>query len=164
MVFALFGSTCSGKTSVARELHRRHTIPVRHCGEVVKAIAAAQGIKVSGINYEHHAKIDSETRRMAETAEGELLIEGTFLDVVLHGVSEVRMIKLTCSDLERMSRYLRRGGTEDEFMRRDALDNNLRLELYSGRSARADFMEVDTKELSLDQVSDATWRRFKEPL
>jgi cytidylate kinase len=163
MVLAFFGPTCSGKTSIAREVHRRHGIPVRHCGEAVKSFAAARGVRLSEMTIEDHVAIDSETRNMAEATNGALLIEGTFLDVVLQDVTQqVTMIRLCCSEAERINRFLhRRRGTEEDFRKREELDDNLRHLLYEGRAIRSDFLVADTTGMSVEQAAGEAWNMFK---
>src|SRR2546425_210946 len=104
-VIALFGNSCVGKSEVAAKLAIRLGLPVRHCGELVKDRSKQLGIPASALGAIEHQGIDSETRSLAEKSDNDIIMEGSFLDIVLAGVPRITLVELTCQDDERRRRH-----------------------------------------------------------
>jgi cytidylate kinase len=150
MVIALFGPTCVGKSTVAAALGLELGIAVRHCGEAVKAYARMHRTEVPNLKLTDHRIIDQETVRMAERSIEGLVVEGTFLDIVLSSASlKVRFVRLSCSDPERLRRFIERShATEEAFRAKDVADERLRQDLYTGCPRANAIVEMDTTGLS----------------
>jgi cytidylate kinase len=149
MILAIYGKSCSGKTILSKNLMEQLSIDVRHCGEIVKALAAQRGISPEELTPEDHLSIDEETRRKAETQKN-LIIEGCFLDNVLVGCESV-LIELRCSNEVRSSRYqLRKSSTL--FETRDKNDLELKSLLYGDAPGRSPDFTVDTTKLKTEET------------
>lgn len=152
MIIGLFGHTCAGKSMAAQKLGQLLNTPVRHCGEAVKALAAEQGISASQLSNEDHAAIDRQTRSAADSGEP-LIVEGTFLDCVLGRLNSVVLIRLDCEVSERGRRFSNReNGGPEEFLRRDQLDDQLRVRLYASDETVRQWPSVDSSHLSPDET------------
>jgi cytidylate kinase len=153
-IIAIFGPTCSGKTEVARSLHRRIGGRLRCCGEEVKEAARLKGVTLDALEKEDHFAVDEMTRRAVRDVQGRLIVEGTFLDSVLRDV-KVPLIKVIATDDERLRRMRQReGGKGEVYLRaRDDQDERVRRSLYTPPVREADIC-IDTTGLTLDQVSD----------
>lgn len=125
--------------------------PVRHCGEVIKQLAARNGRSPNELSSKEHADADEATRVSATQARN-LIIEGTFLDVVLADVRNCKLVRLSCDATVREARYnVRRSGTS--FADRESLDAELRQRLYQGIPNRAPDLELDTTSKTADAVA-----------
>jgi cytidylate kinase len=158
-VIALFGSSCVGKSEVAAKLAIRLSLPVRHCGELVKDKAKQLGIPASALGAGEHQGIDNETRSIAEKSENDMIIEGSFLDIVLVGVPRVTLVELTCQDEERRRRHAGRVPEGSlSFQLRDEADRKLRGELQrtgertDTQPQLSERVSIDTTMLTSDEV------------
>jgi len=151
-VIALTGASCTGKSEVAKQLQRRLGGELRCCGERVKGVARAKNINPAALTIDDHQAIDDETRRWVEDRSGLLIVEGTFLDVVLRDYS-VQLITLLADDRERTRRMAKRQGRADDgdLIARDRSDAMLRAALY-GSPGRAPDHAIDTSATSIEQV------------
>lgn len=151
MIIGIFGLTCTGKTSVADSLASELGYRVRHCGELIKQLAARNSRSPNELSSKEHADADEETR-VSATQGNNLIIEGTFLDVVLTDVRNCRLVRLSCDAAIREARYnVRRGGTS--FADRESLDAELRQRLYQSIPNRAPDLELDTTSKTADAVA-----------
>jgi cytidylate kinase len=151
LIIGIFGLTCSGKTSVADALSLDLSYQVRHCGEIIKQLATRDGRSPNDLSSKEHAGADEETR-ISATKSRNLIIDGTFLDVVLADVRNCKLVKLTCDAAVREARYnVRRSGTS--FADRESLDADLRQRLYQSIPNRAPDMELDTTSKTADVVA-----------
>jgi cytidylate kinase len=154
MVIAIVGRSCVGKSTVATILGERWGLPVCHCGESVKEYAKSRSRRVSELTKEDHYSIDEATRRVASSTKS-MIIEGTFLDIVLASIPDVMLIRLTCSETERQRRFANRGsGDPDAYRERDAGDDALRTLLYDQSGVLSTCGELDTTRLTANEVSD----------
>jgi hypothetical protein len=124
---------------------------VRHCGELIKQLAASSAKSPAELTPQEHADIDKETRVLAGQGRNQI-IEGTFLDLVLTDVRNCKLIRLSCDTAIRESRYnVRRGRTS--FADRESLDAELRQRLYRNIPIRQPDLEVDTGNKAVDAVA-----------
>jgi cytidylate kinase len=156
-VVCFFGSTCVGKTTVARALGLALRVPVRHCGTRIReACIQADAPDSYTLPLSHHQVVDAETVRVA-SAHSVGVIDGQHLDLVLRRVPGVFLVRLECSVPvrgERMARRLADGGDGTAaVLKRDADDAALRLRLYSDHgSARRPDLSIHTDALPVAAV------------
>src|SRR5215510_2480031 len=111
MIFAIFGPSCVGKTTVTRLVAERLKLPLRSCGGVVRDRASALGVSVQAVPDDVHHEIDRETVAWA-TSNQPCLLDGRFLDQVLaKAKTSVVLIQLTASDSQRHFRACNSGRT-----------------------------------------------------
>jgi cytidylate kinase len=147
MIIAIFGSSCTGKTSVARPLAEELGLAIRSCGEEIKKRAKALSISVGELPDEVHSVIDNETVTWVSANE-HCIVEGRFLDYVLSSVNEeIVFIQLTTSDNERLTRMLkhRRPDIPIEDLRQiDEIDQRFRERHYNNISKVEPWLTIDT--------------------
>ena len=154
MVIGICGRSSVGKSTVATILGAQCGLPVRHCGEAVKEYAKSRNTSVPELTKEDHRTIDDVTRRVAASTEG-VIIEGTFLDIVLASIAGVILIRLSCSETERQQRFAKRGGGgRDAYKARDGDDDALRRHLYGQSGISPKCVEIETSGLTPDQVTN----------
>lgn len=153
-VIALTGPSCVGKSVLARELERRLSCPVRHCGAEVHKRAAELGCGVDALPTSVHREVDAETRRFAET-EKRSIIEGRFLEHVLEGVSGVVLIRLECSERVRLERLACRGVGAPSIEASDSADLRTRKTLYDSAEPRQrkGSLLIDTSDADVCQIA-----------
>ena len=159
MTVAIYGRTCTGKTSIAKILGVKMNYAVRHCGELVLELASLKNIAPGKLSGEDHARIDDTTRELARGDE-DLIIEGNFLDAVLGNVAHCILIELTCDDAVREARYVERT-VALPFSERDVGDCRLRQRLYPGTEWRLPDLQVNTANKTPAAVAEgvARWIR-----
>lgn len=163
-VFALFGKSCVGKSEIAEKLAQKLNVPVRHCGELVKNRAAQLGISTSKLPDAEHTTIDEETRRLVGDSNAPLVVEGTFLDIVLRGLPNVILVHLTCDKDERARRFTARTPTLGNTLElRDEADNTLRRQFYSNTEELSEgTLHLDTTRLTAEEAASRIIRSSSE--
>jgi cytidylate kinase len=152
-VVALFGKSCVGKSEVAEKLANHLGMPVRHCGEVVKERAAQLSVSSAELSTAEHEAIDAETRTLVANTEHGIVVEGTFLDIVLQESSNVLFIRLTCEEDVRAKRFEARPSSKGTLAQRDKTDNSLREDVYKQtESELQQAISVDTTRISSVEV------------
>lgn len=168
IVLAIYGPSCVGKSTLAHELTRQWGVPVRHCGNVVKASATAIGVSPNFLPLELHREIDAETRRLAKLNAGHFVIEGTYLDAVLTEMPQVKFLQLVCDETMRATRFLAKASSQTTssvtLRDRDEEDNRLRRILYGNRPSVKDWMVLDTTHLAPDKMVSAILARLQKEL
>jgi cytidylate kinase len=149
MIVAIYGKSCGGKTILSKSLSEQLSIGVRHCGEVVKELAAHIGVAPGELSPEDHLRIDEETRQAA-AGQTNLIIEGCFLDHVLANCSAL-LVELRCSREVRELRYQERNSSV-LFDAREKSDAELRGRLYGDAPGRSANFTVDTTHLRTEQT------------
>jgi len=147
MKLALYGKSCTGKTTVSNLLAEQLGVGARHCGDLVKEASIDVGCSPGALPISLHRQIDSQTRDVVFNATGDTLIEGAFLDQVFADVAGCILIRLTCSTPERTKRFALRE-TAMSLQDRDDSDERLRNELFSGARLTTPTIEIDTTELT----------------
>jgi cytidylate kinase len=150
-VVALYGPSCSGKTSVAQALAPPLDASLRSCGELVREYARQIGVHVMELADDDHRAIDRETRLIAEDATGLWVIDGSFLDHVLGGLQNVSLIRLSASKEERQRRQSNRNITTPIAVR-DAADDETRVRLYGRAPRLAPDHDIDTTAFTVSEV------------
>jgi cytidylate kinase len=143
MVIAIYGESATGKTTVARILGIELNCSVRHCGNLVRALAKARGCSPYDLSPDEHLRLDNETRDLAERCEGLTVVEGRFLDVILSNTKNCVLIHLTCSPERRKVRNKSRH-VKESIESRDQEDSDLRTKLYSRLPTRRPDIEINT--------------------
>ncbi len=152
-VYAICGASCTGKTLVGRRLAHLTGMKLRSCGDAIRARAEALDLSVADLSRSEHEAIDAETRVIAERATENIIIEGTYLDIVLAGIENLLLLQLSCTPLVRAARMMQRGATHGTFTsldERDALDKRIREYLYGASSTATvkPYAVLDTTQLS----------------
>jgi cytidylate kinase len=97
LIVALFGFSCTGKTTLGRRLGDVLGLPFRSCGEVVKDRARSLGIPLQELSYGEHRTVDADTREWVRKNRP-CLVEGRYLDYVLSPLRrEVILVRLEAS-------------------------------------------------------------------
>lgn len=111
MILAIFGSSGTGKTAVARQFASELGWTLRCCGEVVRRKALDLAVSPAALPVDAHVEIDSETRKAA-AAVSPLIVEGRFLDYVFlnESISELVLVRLDAFPETRLSRVQYRSG------------------------------------------------------
>jgi cytidylate kinase len=168
LVIAIFGKSCTGKSTVADALGEILGAHVRHCGEILRSRALEMGKPVSELSSEVHRLIDAETRAWAADRSASLkVVEGILLEE-LRGLVDILFIRLVCDTTVREARFRSRRGVASSITVRDNEDEQLRDELYSGQissSPSANILEFDTtrrlaREIAKDIVGRITGGKF----
>ena len=158
---AVFGASCSGKTTVAKALGKRIGFEVRNCGDLVRKRAAAAGVTPDALLDHEHRAIDAETRKVALEIDRGMVIEGSFLDHVLDGVDGIWFVKLEATERERERRHKDRGGV-GLISDRDAADDRTRARLYTRDERMPPAFVIDTTGRSVEEVVDELTRRWRD--
>src|SRR5882724_11532812 len=108
LVIALTGQSCVGKTAIARALGERLSFEVIHCGDRVKRRAVELGTTPAALPPTEHGRLDADTRERTLSGSGGLIVEGGFLEYVLHDLLDVHIVRLTCRARERWMRMAAR--------------------------------------------------------
>lgn len=144
-VIGLYGGTCVGKSTLARELGNNLPFRVRHCSHALKALAP--GMSVADIPVEVHEKVDAETRSLAKGNDDGLIVEGRFLDRVLSSTSNLVLVRLVCDKAVRTARLHTRDDASASVDENDANDAALIAKLYENVGLRVPDFIVDTSSL-----------------
>ena len=168
IVLAIYGASCVGKTTLAKELGFRWGVPVRHCGSVLKEHANALKISLENLPAEVHRTVDAETRSLAQQTSDFLIIEGRYLDLVLAETPRVRFVRLECDETVREQRLRGRGNRQAPSMSRsiqqeDRYDAKLQRTLYGDAfSVAIDWMVLDTTRLAPEDLLSAVIMRVQQ--
>jgi cytidylate kinase len=137
IVVALYGRSCSGKSTIARELSQLLNCPIHSAGELVRKRSKELGIPSTKLPLVEHRLIDNGTRTKAKSADASSIVDGSFLDALFYDMEGVYRIELICSDEERRRRFNQKSGC-DGLAQRDKDDDELRLALHGARSSSAE--------------------------
>lgn len=149
---AIFGASCTGKTSVAKELLTQLNYAGRHCGDEVRALAKQRGLSIPELTLDDHRKLDLETALwVTSTTNG--ITDGCYLDYVLADLSDVVFVRLDCEASERERRLSNRSGKLMLIVERDRDDAALIRDLYPHPAHPPDYV-IDTTSLTILQTSD----------
>lgn len=125
-------------------------MPVRKCGDVVRAVAAEKGITPDRLSLKDHHDIDAESVDWVVRNSAAGIIEGRFLDCVLGKVSSlIHVVHVGAGTDVRAGRWeVRRPGVDgfSEVMRQDEADEQFRLWVYPGAERLEPRTNIDTTE------------------
>lgn len=152
MIIAIYGKSCTGKTAIAQTLSRYMACEVHHCGEEVKKSAEELNCPFKDLEQKEHGIIDQKTRVKAQSVNGNIIIEGTFLPYVLRKLDDVIWIELVCDDGIRNKRFFKREGIKD-LKSRDYFDKSLCDKLYKKSIILTNNTVIDTTNSSIDELS-----------
>jgi cytidylate kinase len=156
IVVALYGRSCSGKSTTARELSQLLACPTYGAGERVKSRSKELGVSPADLSLVEHQLIDQSLRTMVQSAVNCLIVEGSFLDVLFYDLRNVYRIELVCSAEERRRRFSQRNGF-DNMDERDKNDDDLRRALHGELSCSAE-ATFDTTSKTPEEVAQEIFR------
>lgn len=154
MKVAIYGSSSTGKTTIAVSLARELEFDLRSCGEEIKKKAKKLNVRIDDITDKVHRTIDNETVQWVKSNDN-CIVEGRFLDSVLSEVSDsIFLVKLTATDKERCERMKKRGHTNcttDDLSEIDKFDGKFRKEHYICSKCIVPVLTIDTSSFSVEQ-------------
>ena len=156
---AIYGLSCTGKTSLAARLASLTGLRVRHCGKLV--VERAQGFGLASgdeLSAEQHRAIDTATQQLV-SKDPPMIVEGRFLDQVLGGFGRVLFVRLTCDFPIREKRLDALVGRAfgDSIERRDDTDAKFRSTQYHASKDKVlePMIVVDTSARSVEVCAEA---------
>jgi cytidylate kinase len=153
MIFCIYGSSCTGKTTIGRRVASQLGIPLRSCGDVVRKVAEELGVSFEDLPEDKHRQIDRDTVAWA-LEHRPSLVEGRFLDAVF-GASGVpaTLIRLVASVEMRLVRGRQKDPnfTIKQLARMDAHDSSFRARIYSTLDGGAPCDIIDCSELTVEE-------------
>lgn len=149
MIIALYGASCTGKSTIANSLIASHHLPIRRCGDEVRSMSAARNLQPERLPLDAHREIDAlSVAWVREHATRAAIIEGRFLDSVLSPVTDlIKLIQVSAAPDIRAERWeVRRPGIvgQAEVARQDAADEAFRTWAYSEMTRSVANMNVET--------------------
>lgn len=167
MLIALYGESCTGKTTIATHLSEGSRIEVRYCGRRVAAEAANQGVQPRDLDTNTHKRIDQETLDWVSSKRDLAVVEGRFLHYVLVG-SPAPTVLVRCAALAslRRERMERRSGIVEgrpDIFLSDREDLELCGRLYGGVRPRPFDLCLNTSAASIAEcVENVLWKLRKQ--
>ena len=163
LVLALYGASCTGKTSSARALSELFNCPLRCAGEAVAARSREMEITPQSLPLEEHRGIDQATLCLVKSARRRVVVEGTFLDALLADSENVLLVELICDDEERRRRFVSREG-KDDLSVRDGADRELRHSLHKNHAGTADITIDSTAKSPVEVAKEIiAWIQQRHP-
>jgi cytidylate kinase len=154
MIFCIFGGSCVGKTTVAKQIAAELGIPLRSCGSAVSERARPLRMNVRDLPDTIHREVDGCTVAWG-LANQPCIIEGRYLDAVFAGVrAPVLLIHLTCSEARRQSR---RDSSEsspfamNSVQQADADDANFRTRMFPAPTETIPCLTIDSSEMTVEE-------------
>lgn len=158
MTLAIFGGSCTGKTTFVKYLSNKYDLPFRHCGEAIRLAAKAEGVALSGLSNETHVRVDHETGRWVRTQKSPKVLEGRFLNYVLaENTSDVTLVHFVANAEVRSERLHSHNAADDalhSILRSDSFDFGFCARLYGGVAPLATDLTIDTSCLSMGGIED----------
>ncbi len=158
LVLAIYGRSCTGKSTVTRIVAERYALRVRLCGDLVRRAAEDLGVDIDALPDNQHREIDSQTVDWVCDAEGWCLVEGRYLDQVLASVeSAVCLVCFEASVEARAARWQEKTGRPHmvgDVERLDAADDAFRQRMYKGSRALAPCLTIDTTHLTSEECAN----------
>ena len=159
---ALYGRSCSGKSSTARELSQLLHCAIYSASERVKSRSKELGVAPASLPLTEHQIIDEIMRAAAKSVAASLIVDGSFLDALFYDLRDVCRIQLICSTEERRLRFNQKCGY-DGLDRRDREDDELRRALHGARSSSAAAI-FDTTSKTPGEVAQEVFRWLQTEL
>lgn len=149
MIIALYGASCTGKSTIANSIIAGRNLPIRRCGDEVRDLAAGRNLQPDQLPLDGHREIDAlSVAWVREHATATAIIEGRFLDSVLSPVADlIKLIHVSAARDIRAERWeARRPGIvgQDEVARQDSADEAFREWAYSGMARLLADMNAET--------------------
>jgi cytidylate kinase len=156
MIIGIFGASCVGKSSAARLLAKRRTLPLRSCGAPVRKAAESLKVGLAELPDAIHQEIDEQTLDWSLKNQP-CLVEGRFLDRVLARLAtKPFLIELSATLVVRQSRACSRAGhvvSIDELRHGDQADAAFRRRMYSEPELKPDLC-IDTSTCTVQDCVD----------
>ncbi|MGH9894300.1 MAG: AAA family ATPase [bacterium] len=153
MIIAIYGPSCTGKTTITGALRDAFGLPLRSCGEEVRRRAEVVGLSWDELPDDQHRAIDTETLLWV-ASNRPCLVEGRFLDRVLGPLGhDVTFVRLEASAEERLQRWTVRAGRSlslEELREADALNLAFRARIYMAVESAVPSLILSTSELSVE--------------
>lgn len=169
MIVCFFGASCVGKTTFARCVSDALQLPLRSCGDAVRAEAEASNVHIQDLSDAQHREIDAATVTWA-LKQKSCIVEGRFLDAVFRGVvAPTTLIKFSASKRDRISRAMVRSGnlsySASDLDRVDTADAEFRARLYDDLSGPAmQPLVFDTSDLTVKECIPTILSLVKDAL
>ena len=162
MIVCVSGPSCVGKSAAARTVASVVGVPLRSCGDAVRAAAIALSVPPASLPDDAHRQVDTDTRDWARQR-APSIVEGRFLDSVIspETTAPAALVALTASEECRLARARLRGGNPsfslDDLRRSDQDDLVFRRRIYGDLVAIAPRHVFDTTGRTLEECAD--WLR-----
>lgn len=155
MIVAIYGPSLVGKTTLAAAIASNVHLPLRNCGEEVRARARALQVSIADLSPDVHRDVDRESVEWALGQSSDCLVEGRFLDHVLANTPGVVFVSLTASLEARRMRAIHRGlqWTAYQVAEEDERDDRFRKALFNHSQAIPSLI-VETSDLSVVQCQE----------
>jgi cytidylate kinase len=152
MIICLYGPTCTGKTTIARMIAEQLLLPLRSCGDEIRARAVSIGVGLDDIPDDIHRAVDQETIEWA-MANRPCVVEGRFLDAVFAVRKPDVIIRLQATDEVRIRRGRARWPDFElaDLRRYDDNDSCFREQMFEGRIPTDPCQVVDTTNLTVEE-------------
>jgi cytidylate kinase len=148
VIIAFWGTSATGKTTVAKRLAAKLLLPIRSCGDEIRAAAMAVGLSPGDAPDPLHRAVDDLTREWARFhSKNGAIVEGRFLDQVLTGYSDVILVATMCAPETRVERWKQRVSSHfdlDCLAELDKADELFRLRVYGTAVLGAVHIRLDT--------------------
>jgi len=165
VILAIYGGSCTGKTTVAKVLAERLACPVRCCGELVREAAKTADVGIDKLPYKAHKRIDEQTVAWLETTTRPSILEGRHLHYVLApGTAFIFFVRLEASVPSRSLRWqVKSGGASptSKVTMLDTEDDVFRLRLYPNRRPVTPSFTVDTTSLTPEETAQCVVMRVQ---
>jgi cytidylate kinase len=157
MIIGIFGASSVGKSSAARLLAQRRTLPLRACGSLVREVAESLHVShPEELSDAVHRGIDEETLDWSLRNQP-CLVEGRFLDRVLGRLTvKPFLVELRATSAVRQARACSRAGhvvSIEEVKLRDQADVAFRERMYSEQALNPD-LRFDTSTCTVQECVD----------
>src|SRR5947207_11960028 len=101
VIVALYGRSCSGKSTAAKRLAELLNCDLYSAGDSVRKRCKELGESPADLSLPEHRAIDDVTRSIVKSARTSLVVEGSFLDALLDDLGGIYRVELTCDAEER---------------------------------------------------------------
>jgi cytidylate kinase len=155
VIFCIYGPSCVGKTTVAREVATQLDLPLHSCGDKVRQMARGLGVSLDALSDDSHRQIDRDTVAWA-LDHRPCVIEGRFLDAVFaDSTAFATLIFLGASDDPRIVRGRNKDPsfTFAHLRQVDAHDASFRARVYGSLNNIAPYITIDTSQLTVDECA-----------
>lgn len=153
-ILALIGSTCTGKTTCGEAVSGGLSLPFRSCGDTIRELARERRVSIDELTATDHAMVDDQSREWCEQ-EGDIVIEGRFLDQVLYGHRRpIYIIRLVADDQVRAERLTKRSKvpqTIETVQKFDRDDELFRLAAYEATPKLVVNEELDNSLMTVSE-------------
>lgn len=158
MIVAIFGRSCTGKSSVTRLISGLCSWESRICGDIIRARAAELGVVPEDLSIDEHRRIDTETVAYATVANESCLVDGRYLNYVLHGCrSSVFLVEFVATQEVRLVRWQQRLGrpvSHEWLSRLDGIDIEFSQQTYADVVPISPQLVLDTADITIRECSE----------